>query len=1071
MTSRNTVVRFANDRTHFTATPDSASNLSVLHEPIPRSIPPKPQPHPRSFAFNPNPNHPSLGATYPVHSQQHSINQSVLHSSTNEKSTASRLPQPSQRVFGSKPVRSVHDGDLLHRPRNSIESRAVEICLSKVPIVQHVAGRTRVARSMQDNNVRSGNKELDLIQPAHFSKSSFTEVEQHQVPILEKECNVASTYKPVSRYFPSAKLEKEAVYEYNPPAAAKYYLWDSTRIGLEYTMHSNSLSPEYIQFEESALHAFKIHSTKIGLLAGNRKQSACEQSSVGLESPTGFMLGRKIWIDSDTESNSSTQYSIVVDRFDAGRQVLSQTGPIGTISPSVVSEADIIIPVYLREQSDGKPIQAGSDRVLQLLKTLKDKHSSTTLNQHHSFPLIAESFFDMSSKQVWLQAIFAIPYVKIDAAQIHPLRIVSTSLSHELFTLECLESPTYGFMSLDQARHLYLLEECDSKSKVLPLIGLWFKSVNTSLVDPYVHAACIQYVLDSSRVKLDTGKSTFLVCIFQRNANSGNTRVMEDQKSSAFRLTSSTQVFKPVVFECTFNVDKSMVKFYQTHGLEIKSAQPCSFSTVDLMNDENTDFCQALESFYQISLRPAKTPSITAAMDHIEDEISEKLSVYGMDASEPDVSSTQETKVQQAHVEDTANIASSIDNAQNNIPTTLTERVCSSAETAPTHVAVDFGTSSCPPELPPLPLPYKYPMFPDGINQMWYLSMLQQQVEIIQSQIVAFSRQPYHISGLHSTAPVGSTLSCNVSQPSNAIDSNLCSAATPSTCIGNHAPQEPQTTSESHKQRSIVQPTDSSCLVQTTFFAKTSMCDAATNTSFYIPQNPPQQNHMSINTGINLVESESNASLDADLNTKAVAHTAESDIDYNNKSLHELDFQRLQINETEKTWPPFDNRENHASFFQCNELASGPAEQKSILANYSTMISTFSGISQGGESFQLYPQPAAAGIIEHELENQKPIHEDTGSLGVTNPKDIIAGLVSDPEQSFVYKDGCDISAISAVDEYASVSFSIDFPSYSHNKAETSVGIPSQVPKEAYSRATLDYLHKYGLMDHDDRSFS
>jgi hypothetical protein len=76
--------------------------------------------------------------------------------------------------------------------------------------------------------------------------------------------------------------------------------------------------------------------------------------------------------------------------------------------------------------------------------------------------------------------------------------------------------PLVGFMCIDQARQLYLLNAENAFSQSLPLIGMWFQNVKIN--SKLMHQNILNYLGNQSLKKLDTGKQNLLILVFSNDA-------------------------------------------------------------------------------------------------------------------------------------------------------------------------------------------------------------------------------------------------------------------------------------------------------------------------------------------------------------------------------------------------------------------------------------------------------------------------------------------------------------------------------------------------------------------------
>ena len=306
---------------------------------------------------------------------------------------------------------------------SDIESRAKHIHLSAIPIITQTQGRVRVARE----NVVGSPKEINSVTVPTVSKLPTTCLQEDQ----EGFKSLAITTK-ISSF-------QSAPYQYKPPAAAKYFLWDGTKIGDVLEFKTENLVPKQIEIEESAYKSLRIHFMKRELLLA--------ANSTALTNCTcGFFLGK---VSDDT---------ILLNRFDSGNDSL-------TVKPIGALEGDVVIPIF-----DQKGPGYRQDQYKIMLSRFKDIfEQNPSVNLSLSFPIFCHvSIFENEISQLNHQII--VPNYELEMYQIHPLRIAYTELSHSLSSGN--HKGKFGFLSIDQSRQLYFLSSTDPKIYTIPLIGM-----------------------------------------------------------------------------------------------------------------------------------------------------------------------------------------------------------------------------------------------------------------------------------------------------------------------------------------------------------------------------------------------------------------------------------------------------------------------------------------------------------------------------------------------------------------------------------------------------------------------
>ncbi|ORY37005.1 hypothetical protein BCR33DRAFT_468056 [Rhizoclosmatium globosum] len=108
------------------------------------------------------------------------------------------------------------------------------------------------------------------------------------------------------------------------------------------------------------------------------------------------------------------------------------------------------------------------------------------------FPLAIA--FDSTSDSLTVRQL--IPSFDMSITQINPIRLVPTTLSTSLLRSPDSTSDTtsidFGYITIDQARHILLLDRQDRMSFQLPLVGLWLKNV-LSPTHPSLQTLCKRY--------------------------------------------------------------------------------------------------------------------------------------------------------------------------------------------------------------------------------------------------------------------------------------------------------------------------------------------------------------------------------------------------------------------------------------------------------------------------------------------------------------------------------------------------------------------------------------------------
>ncbi|KAJ1336551.1 hypothetical protein BSLG_007335 [Batrachochytrium salamandrivorans] len=916
------------------------------------------------------------------------------------------------------------------KSKGAVESHAEHIRLAHVPIVRQDRGWTRVARATRCNPIRStiADEVDDLVhlsQPIISNPSS--ELQQQDPAYLRSQTSEHYTDRAthqngstqVSRTaydeglnrlpYPSQIKSSLPSYQYCPPAAAKYYLWDSTRLSPAYTLSPESLCPEIIQFKEMALKSFRIHCTKIELLATANMPVSGNPELADLDTPTGFFLGRIQLVQTENSSpnsnnlaRSSDSCTIVVDRFDAGRHQLSLAHPRG---------------VFIKK-FQGSVLR---NLLLAFIKIAPDTFSQT----YRGFPLLVDAFFDMTSGQVKLD----VRHVSIEVSHIRALRIVATSLAHELSLTDYYGATSNG----------------------------WFKSQFATISSPYIHTACIRYITDKSLIKLDTGKNTFLVCLFVVPSSGGTGLGEEAHPPIHSERSFPSQHIKPLVFECTFTIDKTATQFFISEEFVTDGSQCLRFLAVDSMSKEHDLLRLALESFYKLSFSVDEHVSpvasinkqlcnedvdvslvdITRLENHHADSLQEPSSPQLNNRSETDCTATKNT----TPTPDSSNIIV-------NVQTTSPQSDTTQKSSAPLPKREDSSTNVCLPSEYTVQTRILPEMEP---NQLWYLSMLQRQVEMLQTQISAFSEEKFRFSNIKSTTSLAATCACA---------SKSISAKTSDTIVD-------RAKSVQDVPTPVEECPDFGCtktpLVKLNSYGENTehvlKRDVATNTSSCADRECLELNQGTTSWKLQDFISENTDFVRTEpLSTKDGAGTESN----SGKVLHEPYLQFLDH------FPSSDGRgnltnteEDYVPFFQSSQLMDRVCDKDMYISHLDTVA------TQNQTASIMVPFEIESSSISKFQEEQPTyslssiqsfIIKDKAFGGKLSSKDIIASLVSDPEKSFVYNDRLDVSDVSLI-EISTVDSSHNVSSNVMNRESSTI-----VTHEPYSRASLDYLGKYGLLD-------
>ncbi|KAI8846813.1 hypothetical protein BC829DRAFT_258138 [Chytridium lagenaria] len=189
-------------------------------------------------------------------------------------------------------------------------------------------------------------------------------------------------------------------------------------------------------------------------------------------------------------------------------------------------DTDVVIDVLFSERSD-KP---GLNTFKHLLYGFEETELKTPRNLsypiaiHCSFssPESPEANINDEHQHLPSTMVFSlrhlVPDVKMEITPIHPLLLVPSALSTSLL-VESEEAPdqvSYGYVTIDQSRHILPLTATDKDVEALPLIGIWIKNVGNPK-SSMVYSLCCQFISNSKLNRLDTGKSIMLLVLVPPN--------------------------------------------------------------------------------------------------------------------------------------------------------------------------------------------------------------------------------------------------------------------------------------------------------------------------------------------------------------------------------------------------------------------------------------------------------------------------------------------------------------------------------------------------------------------------
>ena len=276
-----------------------------------------------------------------------------------------------------------------HQP-SMLESRAKLISLSHMPQYK-INGRTRVPTKLQDDKhqgelvynrigTNQGSDQVNVDKTerqVHFQEQlNDSSIPSDDFPAhlyqgnvnLNAEENQATTNVHLKEKVPEEPNEmhkQERGYQFKPPAAAKYFLWDSTRQGKTIMLGPNQWAQGFLTVDKPCLKALCMQFYKLHLLA----------TSSTLESTleAGFLLAKRTPV--------ADKWAWHVDRFDYGRVQNGQRVPCGQL------KADALIHV-MNEQVLEQAESVSVESFIRLFKLYLQDLTQSPVSSTVSFPAI-----------------------------------------------------------------------------------------------------------------------------------------------------------------------------------------------------------------------------------------------------------------------------------------------------------------------------------------------------------------------------------------------------------------------------------------------------------------------------------------------------------------------------------------------------------------------------------------------------------------------------------------------------------------------------------------------------------
>lgn len=245
-------------------------------------------------------------------------------------------------------------------------------------------------------------------------------------------------------------------YQYVPPAAKRFYLWDSTQTGASY-------------FSQNFNDTCQV---QINFIALSSVLTVLERH--GFKEP-GFLLGTK-----DTK--------VVFDRFDMGRNN----------APTMLLKGDEIMKIYFNETRS-------SDNYRNLVLELEKYVTSMSVVLYS--PWIVN--IQVKDEELKIFSARIIPKVSLNYFGIPTIRIVPSAL---VMDLSQDTETRYGFMAIDQARHVVFLKD-ELKNMDFCLIGMWVSGMQ-DIKEDLVKRLSVYYLMNRVLSKLG---SSFLICLYSQD--------------------------------------------------------------------------------------------------------------------------------------------------------------------------------------------------------------------------------------------------------------------------------------------------------------------------------------------------------------------------------------------------------------------------------------------------------------------------------------------------------------------------------------------------------------------------
>ncbi|KAJ3387804.1 hypothetical protein HDU84_000544 [Entophlyctis sp. JEL0112] len=437
------------------------------------------------------------------------------------------------------------------------------------------AKSSSVSRPMNDQN--SNQKKPIANGCSRFEINSDNDKPEHTVTTdINNDRRINSLRTSVSRWDLFGSSKPELHYTFNPPAAPKYFLWDSTPIGPTVPLDTSRLAIASIRIHACAYRRLTecLSSTNsasateepdfIGFFLGRVMSSDILGFSPGTSSQVSrnrtVNLAASDFVVSSNDGAILLRKVIVLDRFDLGRK-----GTDKNFRPSITLNGDVAIKIYKKSAAAEDCSFSFSAYNAMIEETNANLNSAI-------FPTLLE--LDMHKNIMTARQI--VPSFKLHPTPINSLRIVPTKLSLSLMQPELepeADSIDFGYTTIDQARHILFLAKNDKAAWDLPLIGMWFKNAESSCSLDVQHIIA-KFLSDTRYKRLDIGRRSILLVLITPSAQS--TRTISRVSAANYAADVKPAGLEARFFECDYEPSATKFSVYGNSSC-ILSQPPISF--------------------------------------------------------------------------------------------------------------------------------------------------------------------------------------------------------------------------------------------------------------------------------------------------------------------------------------------------------------------------------------------------------------------------------------------------------------------------------------------------------------